>query len=482
MFLKQYYLGCLAHASYLIADERTGVGAVVDPQRDVGQYLADARDKGFSIRHVFLTHFHAAFLAGHLELRDRAGAEICLGAKAQAEFLFRPLLDGDEVVLGDVVLKVLETPGHTPESISLVVIDRAKDPERPVAVLTGDTLFIGDVGRPDLLASADVTAEELAAMLYDSLHDKLMKLPDETLVYPAHGAGSMCGKHLGTETSSTIGTQRKYNYALQPMTKEAFVRLVSEEQPEAPAYFAYDALRNRQERPTLDESMRRTLRPLGLAEVLRLQDGGAQVLDVREAADFEGGHLAGSVNVGLRGKYATWAGTLLDRRRPIVVVAARGEEEEAVVRLGRIGFDEIAGYLEGGMAALGQRPELVRRTDRITAATLAELLAGPDAPAVLDVRTEKEWREGHVEGGVNVPLNRLEERLAEVPRGRKLVVHCQSGYRSAIAASLLLRRGIEDVADLVGGWNAWVASGLPAASGAAPAACGVGPQGTSCGA
>jgi hydroxyacylglutathione hydrolase len=307
-------------------------------------------------------------------------------------------------------------------------------------------------------------------MLYDSLHNKLMKLPDETLVYPAHGAGSMCGKNLSTDTVSTVGTQRKYNYALQPMPRDEFVKLVSEEQPEAPAYFVFDALRNRQERPPLDESMRRTLRPLELPEVLRLQNGGAQVLDVREAPDFEGGHLAGSINVGLRGKYATWAGTLLDRQSPTVVVAAPGEEEEAVMRLGRIGFDEVAGYLKGGMAALEYRPDLVRRTDRITAANLAELLSGPDAPAVLDVRAEKEWGEGHIGGSVNIPLNQLEQRFAEVPRGRKLVVHCQSGYRSAAAASLLLRHGIDDLADLVGGWKAWVASGLPAAQ--EPAAVG----------
>lgn len=462
MFLKQFYLGCLAHASYLIADERTGNAVVVDPQRDIEQYLDEARLREFTIRHVILTHFHADFLAGHIELRDRAGAEICLGAQAQAEFPFRTLHERDELVLGEVVLEVLETPGHTPESISLVVYDRAKSIQ-PQAVLTGDTLFIGDVGRPDLLASIGVTADRLAEMLYESLHGKLMKLPDETLVYPAHGAGSMCGKNLSTDTVSTIGTQRRYNYALQPMTREEFVRLVTAEQPEAPPYFAFDALRNRQERPRLEESMRKTLQPLQPDEVLHLQRSGAQLVDVREAAEFEGGHLADSLAIGLRGKFATWAGTLLDRRRPIVIVAAPGEEQEAVMRLGRIGFENVAGYLSGGMASLASRPEAIRRTERITAGNLAELLGPPAAPVVLDVRTSKEWEAGHIEDSINIPLNHLEDRLDELPVGRNVVVYCQSGYRSALAASLLLQHGRE-VADLVGGWNAWLASGLPIAT------------------
>jgi len=464
MKIKQYYLGCLAHASYLITDERTKTAAVVDPQRDIAQYLSDASAGGYQIKYVFLTHFHADFLAGHIELRDRVGAQIGLGARAQAEFAFQPLADGNVIEFGDVRLKILETPGHTPESISLVVYDLAKSVTEPLAVLTGDTLFIGDVGRPDLLASVGVTADELANMLYDSLHNKLLQLPDATLIYPAHGAGSMCGKNLSSETVSTMGQQRKYNYALQPMSRERFVELVAAEQPEAPAYFGYDALRNRQERPSLDEAMRASLKPLGLTDVLRLQNADAQVLDVREAADFEGASLVGAINVGLRGKYATWAGTLLERRRPIVIVATPGEEQEAVMRLGRIGFDNLAGYLDGGMSALETRPDLVRRVERITAATLAEKLEGDNAPVVLDVRTEKEWRQGHIEGSRNIPLNHLIERSAEAPRDRALVVHCQSGYRSSIAASLLLRAGVDNVIDLVGGWKAWVASGLPTAT------------------
>ncbi|GIX49431.1 MAG: MBL fold hydrolase [Candidatus Tectimicrobiota bacterium] len=460
MFFKQYYLGCLAHASYLIGDEGSHTAVVVDPQRDVEQYLEDAAHHGLDIRYVFLTHFHADFLAGHLELRDRVGATICLGARAQADYAFRPFGDGDTLELGSVRLQVLETPGHTPESICILVYDLARDATAPYAVLTGDTLFIGDVGRPDLLASIGLSAEELAGMLYDSLHSKLLALPDATLVYPAHGAGSMCGKNLSSDTVSTLGQQRRYNYALQPMSREDFIRLVTADQPEAPPYFAYDALLNRQERQTLERALQQELKPLSLDEVLRLMNAGAQVLDVREAADFEGAHLAGSLNIGLGGSYATWAGTLLERDKPVVLIAAPGREYEAAMRLGRIGFDIVAGYLEGGMQALEKRPELLRRTLRITAPALAELLASPAPPLVLDVRTPREWQEKHIEGSHNLPLNRLRERLAEIPRDRLVVVHCASGYRSAIAVSLLERHGLTQLADLVGGFAAWEASQL----------------------
>lgn len=457
MFLKQYYLGCLAHASYLIADEKTGVAAVVDPQRDVEQYLKDAAQHGWKIRHVFLTHFHADFLAGHIELRDRAGAEIHIGGRAEAEFRFTPARDGDVIEFGDVRLRILETPGHTPEGMSILVYDLAKDAAKPHAVLTGDTLFIGDVGRPDLLASIGVTADELADMLYESVQT-LKALPDETLVYPAHGAGSLCGKNLSNETVSTIGEQKAFNYALGPMSREEFKRLVTAEQPDAPEYFVYDAIKNRQERTSLDEAMRESLRPLPLDEVLRLKGEGAQLLDVRDAIDFEGAHLSGALHVALRGKYATWCGTLLNHERPIVVIADPGDEEEAVMRLGRIGFDNVAGYLNGGMAALESRPDLVSSIHRITAPALAEQLRGDAPPVVIDVRTEKEREAGHIEGSRNVPLNRLREELAEVPADVPVVVHCEGGYRSAIAAGLLAASGRRNVTDLVGGYKAWAAS------------------------
>jgi rhodanese-related sulfurtransferase len=292
-------------------------------------------------------------------------------------------------------------------------------------------------------------------MLYDSLHQKLLTLPDETLVYPAHGAGSMCGRHLSQETVSTIGVQRRYNYALQPMSREAFIELITADQPEAPGYFVYDAMLNRRERPTLEQTLERGLQPLSLEELLRRKNAGAQVLDVRDPADFEGAHLVDSVNIGLAGKFATWAGTLLDRERPIVIIAEPGREQEAAMRLGRIGFDQVAGYLQAGMQALEFRPDLVRRTERITAPTLAEQMATPTPPVVLDVRTKREWQDKRIEGSINMPLNHLEERILEVPRGRPLVVHCQTGYRSSIAVSLLKLHGVEDVADLVGGISAW---------------------------
>jgi glyoxylase-like metal-dependent hydrolase (beta-lactamase superfamily II)/rhodanese-related sulfurtransferase len=466
MILKQYYLGCLAHASYLVADEATREAAIVDPQRDVEQYLADAARDGLAIKYVFLTHFHADFLAGHIELRNRTGAAIYLGARAQAEYAFTAVKEGDEVVLGDVTLRVLETPGHTPEGISILVFDRKISADEPRAVLTGDTLFIGDVGRPDLLASLGATAQELGEMLHDSITNKLMRLPDATVVYPAHGAGSLCGKNLSKETSSTIGEQKRYNYALQPMSKEAFLALVTADQPDAPDYFVHDAMENRRERPALDESMSRSLRPMALGEVLAMQAAGAQVLDVREAADFEGAHLAGTINIGLKGQYATWSGTILKHDRPIVVIADPGDEPEAIMRLGRIGFDNVAGYLEGGMTALADRPDLVATTARITARALAERIAEGRAPAILDVRGPKEWEAGHLDGAVHIPLNQLSDRLAEVPAGRPLVVHCQGGYRSAIAASLLKKHGAAEPLDLVGGYKAWAATQPGAADGA----------------
>jgi rhodanese-related sulfurtransferase/glyoxylase-like metal-dependent hydrolase (beta-lactamase superfamily II) len=440
---------------------------VVDPQRDIDQYLADAKAGGYTIRHVFLTHFHADFVAGHIELRDKAGATIHLGRRAEAEFECVHMKDGDVVEFGDVKLAIMETPGHTPEGISILVYDLAKSRTEPLAVLTGDTLFIGDVGRPDLLASIGVTADELADMLYDSITNKLVKLPDATLVYPAHGAGSMCGKSLSKETVSTIGEQKKFNYALQPMSREAFKAIVTADQPEAPDYFVHDAILNRKERAALGDAMEKTLKPLSLDEVLALGKSGGQLLDVRDGIDFEGGHLTGALNIALNGKYATWAGSMLSHDKPIVVIAEEGGEEEAVMRLGRIGFDNVAGYLAGGMNALAARDDLVERTGRITAPALAEWLAGkrPDAgaaPIVVDVRSEAEHAGGHIAGALNIPLTHLDERIGEIPAGRSVAVHCEGGYRSAIAASLLQKLGRRDVYDMVGGYKAWLAAKLPA--------------------
>ena len=465
MKMKQYYLGCLAHASYMIMDDKSQLAAVVDPQRDIEQYLTDAEAGGYRIASVFLTHFHADFLAGHIELRDRVGAQIYLGAKAEAEYDFVPLKDGDSVDFGDVKLTALETPGHTPEGISILVYDLSVSDTHPHAVLTGDTLFIGDVGRPDLLASLGASADELAEMLYDSITQKLVTLPDDTLVYPAHGAGSLCGKNLSDETVSTIGEQKKLNYALQPMSREEFKAIVMADQPDAPDYFAYDAIKNRQERATLETTMADSVRPLELDEILRRQNQGDQILDVRDGNAFAAAHLRGALNVGLRGKYATWAGTLLDKERPIVVIAEDGDESEAIMRLGRIGFDNAVGYLNEGMRALETRPDLVARTDRVTVPEMKRLLENRTPPVVVDVRTANESEGGVMPGRINVPLNELRERVDDIPQGQPLLLHCEGGYRSAIAASLLQQAGRTNLHELVGGYRAWAIAQQPEKTG-----------------
>ncbi len=464
MILKQYYLGCLAHASYLVGDEASSTAVIVDPQRDIHQYLADAETFGLKIRHVFLTHFHADFVAGHLELRDSCGATIHLGACAKAEYAFVPMKDGDTLNFPGVRLQILETPGHTIESISILVFDLEQDAAKPHAVLTGDTLFIGDVGRPDLRASIGWTAHDLGAHLYDSLRDKLLTLPDETLVYPAHGAGSLCGKQLSKDTVSSLGDQRRFNYALQPMSKEVFIRLVTADQPDAPPYFTYDAILNTREHVTLDKNLEAVSRSVELDELIQMGDVDAQILDVRDATEYAKGHLAGSINIGLGGQYATWAGTMLDRDKPIVIIAEPGREQEAALRLGRIGFDHVKGHLRGGMQACAERPDLVWPTERIHAQTLAEELAVADPPLVLDIRNPREWATKHLAESVNIPLNHLQERIAEIPRDRRIAVHCAGGYRSSIAASILHRYGITNLIEMAGGLAAWEAANLPVVS------------------
>jgi len=463
MILKQFYLNCLAHASYLIGDESTHAAVVVDPQRDVDQYLAFAAERGLRIAHVVLTHFHADFVAGHLELRDRAGATIWLGAAAKAEYAFTPLRDGDVIDLGRVRLQALETPGHTAESISLVVFDTDRSASEPQAVLTGDTLFVGDVGRPDLRVALGWSASDLGGLLYDSLRGKLLTLPDATAVYPAHGAGSLCGKALSKETVSTIGEQRRANYALQPMSKAEFVDLVTADQPDAPSYFTYDAVLNSQEHPTLDQTLQR-ISALTLDQVLALQAAGAQVLDTRDAAEFAAAHLAGSINVGLGGQYATWAGSVLSREQPIVIVADPGREHEAAMRLGRIGFDQVSGYLEDGLRSVEARPELLVATERVSAQVAADRVAAAapgQAPVIVDVRAPGERQQKRIRGSVGIPLTRLAERMSELPADRPLLVHCAGGYRSSIAASLLQRHGFAQVSEIAGGISAWDAARLP---------------------
>jgi rhodanese-related sulfurtransferase len=376
------------------------------------------------------------------------------------EYGFTPLADGAILEFGRVRLKGLETPGHTPESISILVYDLDRSESEPHAVLTGDTLFVGDVGRPDLRAALGWSATDLGALLYDSLQSKLLPLPDASLVYPAHGAGSLCGKAISKETVSTIGEQRRVNYALQPMTKKAFIELVTADQPEAPPYFTYDAVLNSKERPSLDEALERELQPLSLDRMLDLQAAGGQVLDTREPEEFATAHLAGSINIGLNGQYATWAGTVLSHEQPIVIIANPGRESESAVRLGRIGFDNVAGYLLNGLQSLESRPDLIAFTERLSAPFAAELLASSQPPLVVDVRAPREREQKYIDGSLSLPLNHLAERAQQLPRDRPLLVYCAGGYRSSIAASLLQRFGFAPVCEIAGGLAAWDAAKL----------------------
>jgi hydroxyacylglutathione hydrolase len=465
MFFKQFYLGCLAQASYLIGDG--GEAAVVDPRRDVDEYIDEARRQGLEIRHVIETHLHADFVSGHRELAARTGAKIAISAAAGARFEHVPVREGDEIRMGRVVLRFLETPGHTPESVSIVVTDESASPE-PQAVLTGDTLFIGDVGRPDLLG-ARMSAQELAGMLYDSLRQKLLALPDATRVYPAHGAGSLCGRNISSETSSTIGEQRRFNYALQPMSREEFVRLVTADLPEAPAYFSRDVSLNRDGAGELADLPA----PKGLSpeETARLQKSGAAVLDTRSAAEYGTAHLPGAMQIGLSGQFASWAGSLLSPETPIVLVAEDPERaREARTRLARVGLENIAGFLDGGVAAWERSGRPLASTEQITVDELDRRLKEGGALRVVDVRRPMEWQAGHIAGAQHVPLNELPSRSEELAKEGSLALVCAGGYRSSIATSLLERQGFPRLTNVVGGMTAWGTAGLetvPAGAGSA---------------
>ncbi len=460
MFFKQYYLGCLSHASYLIGDEASGRAVVVDPQRDVEQYLADAAEHGLAIERVIETHFHADFLSGHLELQAATGAVISYGSAAEASVQFE--IDGldhlQRLSLGDVTLEIRHTPGHTPESISIVVLEHP-DSELPYGVLTGDTLFIGDVGRPDLLTSVGMSADELAGMLYRSTREQLLTLPDETMVFPAHGAGSACGKFLSTETSSTIGDQRRTNYALQDMTEAEFVRVVTEGQSLSPLYFAFAANRNKQTHDVLTEDA--APRSMSLTEVLGEQRRGAVVLDSRDPAVFAQGHLVGSYNVGLAGRYAEYAGDVLTADQPIVLVCDLGTELEAKNRLARIGFDHVVGALSDPVSAFLASPGWVVSASRLTTKDLQARLSSLDGLQLVDVRGPGEVANGKVGGALEVPLPRILDRLAELDPQAPTVVYCAGGYRSMIASSVMRAAGFKDVSDLIGGFAAWEQAGLP---------------------
>ncbi len=461
MFFSQYYLECLSQASYMIADESTGHAVVVDPRRDVSEYLKDAEARGFTVVGVINTHFHADFVAGHLEMAARTGAWIGYGRRAETEYAIRKLAEGDTISLGDVTLKIMETPGHTPESISVLVYERAEDTV-PYGVLTGDALFIGDVGRPDLLASVGVTAEELGAMLHDSVQNKLMSLPDEVRVFPAHGAGSSCGKNLSTERQSTIGEQRATNYACAPMSEKDFVAIVTAGQSAAPGYFAYDADLNRRERELFDPAS--PPQALGVKDFLARRAAGAVVVDARDPQEFAAGHLRGAVNVPADGRFAEQAGTVLPPGAELLAVVPEDREEEIVTRLARIGFDRVAGCLASPDEALETVPDEVTPASRLTAARLRAELEGDNPPVVIDVRNCGERGEnGFIEGALHIALGELPRRLDEIPRDKPLVLHCAGGHRSSIAASLLRRQGFDDVSDVLGGWAAWALLNTPAA-------------------
>lgn len=448
----QYYLDCLSHASYLIADETTGRAVVVDPQRDVAEYLADATEFGYTIELVIETHFHADFLSGHLELAKATGAKIVYSSVAETEFESMGVADGERYSLGEVTLEFRHTPGHTPESLSIVVYEHADD-EVPYGVLTGDALFIGDVGRPDLLASIGFTREELADKLYDSLHTKLMTLPDATRVYPAHGAGSACGKNLSTDLWSTMGEQKATNYALRAPDKATFMELVTEGQPPAPSYFVYDAILNRKDRELLDE----TKMPAAMTyeQVRDAMAKGAVLVDGRGPEEFALGHLRGAINIGLEGRYAEFAGSVVPTDVDIVLFTEPGQEMEGKTRLARIGFDRVIGYLERPFETMLDHQDEVQVASRLTAKAFDARAAELADLQIVDVRNPGEVAAGMIPDAVSIPVGQLPARLGELDPAKPTVVYCAGGYRSSVAASLLRAHGFADVSDILGGYGAW---------------------------
>jgi DMSO/TMAO reductase YedYZ molybdopterin-dependent catalytic subunit/rhodanese-related sulfurtransferase/glyoxylase-like metal-dependent hydrolase (beta-lactamase superfamily II) len=461
MIFTQHYLACLSHASYLIGDNTTGRAVVVDPRRDVDVYLGEAAENELGIERVIETHVHADFLSGHLELAAATGAVISYGEGAHVQFPVEALRDGQRLSLGDVTLEILATPGHTPESICIAVYEHAAD-EVPYGVLTGDTLFVGDVGRPDLYASAGLSADRLARELYRSLHDKLLRLPDAARVFPAHGAGSSCGKQLSSETSSTIGEQRRTNYALQCMNEDQFVAAVTEGQPARPHYFEFDALRNTELRPLLDEQAPPLL---DIDDVCAHRDAGAILLDSREPADYACGHLRGAVNVGLQGRFAEWAGDVLSPDSDILLVGDPAAAPESKVRLGRVGYDRVIGQIRDLAAIFAHRPDLVETSSRLTIEQLAELRGLEPDLQIVDVRGPGETAAGTIPTAREIPLAVFADSVEALDRTAPVVLYCGSGYRSVVAASVLRAAGFEDVSDLIGGYGAWKSADLPSSRG-----------------
>ncbi|MFN7541397.1 MAG: MBL fold metallo-hydrolase [Acidobacteriota bacterium] len=450
--LERFYLGCLAHASYMVGSG--GEAAVIDPQRDIDQYLERAAERGWQIRHVIETHLHADFVSGHGELAERTGARIYFGAAANALLDHVAVHDGDQIRFGDCRLRFLETPGHTLESVCVLMEDLSA-PGQPMVLFSGDTLFAGDVGRPDL--SPTHTPEQLAAILYDSLHQKLMPLPDDTVIYPAHGAGSLCGRQLGPESWSTLGRQKQTNYALRAGSREDFVHLLTAEMPPRPEYFARDVDLNRRGATALAEL--KELEALSPAQVRERQQAGALVVDTRPAIEFAAAHVPGSIHIGLSGQYASWAARILGLDRELILCCEDdGHLHESRLRLARVGVENVHGYLRDGLAGWVRDGGHLEYIPQISAAEVRELL-GKEPVCILDVRETSEFEAGHIAGALSLPLGELESRLGELPRDRLLIVHCKGGYRSSIATSLLRRAGLADLANLTGGYDAWKATG-----------------------
>jgi len=456
--VERFYLGCLAHASYMVGSE--GVAAIIDPQRDVDIYLEAAARKAWKIEHIIETHVHADFVSGHRELAERTGARIYLGAGSGAQFPHIAVKDGDEIQFGQCSLRFLQTPGHTLESICILMNDRS-EPSRPATVFTGDTLFVGDVGRPDL--SGTHTPQQLAKIMYHSIHEKLLTLPDDTEIYPAHGAGSLCGRQMGSESSSTIGKQRRSNYALLARTSEEFVHLLTDSLPAAPEYFTQEADLNRRGAGRLSELPE--LAALTPAEVLQLQNEGAVVVDTRPTTQFAAAYVPGSVHIALTGQYASWAARILGLNTQLIIVGEDPEHvRESQLRLARVGVEGVAGYLADGVAGWVKSGHNLDSIPQITVQDLVELRSQePDRVVVLDVRELGELSGGAIEKSLCIPLGKLKSRTGELDRDKLLVVHCKGGYRSSIAASLLRRAGFRDIANLIGGFDAWKGAGLASA-------------------
>jgi len=448
MDFKQFYLGCLSHASYYLGSGDEAV--VIDPQRDVDQYIAEAESKNQKIKYVIETHSHADFVSGHIELAKRTGAEIVFGKRAATTFPTLKVGDGDELLVGSVKLKFIETPGHTPEGVTVIAED-SSDSSSPLKMFTGDTLFIGDVGRPDLIGSKGFTAEEMASMLYDSLHEKILKFPDETEVYPAHGAGSLCGKSLSKETWSTLGEQRKSNYALQPMTKEEFIKIVAADQLEVPQYFPKSAAKN------LEGSMPLTDLPIPVKmsdEEVSSFDG--IVIDLRPGAEFGAGHIPNSVNIGLGGQFASWAGTMISVGTPIVLVGHdKSQVDEGFMRLARVGIESVKGYV-----LIDDWKSELAKIEQISVDDAKEKSETVSGIQFIDVRRNAEHATGHAKGTINIPLDSLPRELDSINPDLPVMVICQSGYRSSLATSILENAGVKTIFNVVGGTQAWIGAGL----------------------